>query len=208
MKQFRLPAVLLAAFVLLSVFVVIGWTQWVDWVATYNAIANRNQFLTSLAVNFTSLGSAPLCTVIALLAAALFVIAGRKTWVIALLWVPACSLLNGWMKLLVEHPRPSVALIPIPSSFGYPSGHVAAATSLYLTLALLAAQTQSQRGVRRMLIAAGIVLPVIVAWTRVYLGVHYFSDVVGGMLLGSAGALAVTALPWVAQRPDSTPPQR
>src|SRR5437899_4310604 len=120
MKQFRLPAVLLAAFVLLSVFVVIGWTQWVDWVATYNAIANRNQFLTTLAINLTSLGSAPLCTVIALLAAALFVIAGRERWVIALLWVPLCALLNGWMKLLVQHPRPSIALIPIPSSFGYP----------------------------------------------------------------------------------------
>jgi len=208
MKQFRLPAILLGAFVLLSVFVVIGWTQWVDWVATYNAIANRNQFLTTLAINLTSLGSAPLCTVIALLAAALFVIAGRERWVIALLWVPLCALLNGWMKLLVQHPRPSVALIPIPSSFGYPSGHTAAATSLYLTLALLAAQTQPQRGVRRMLIAAGLTLPVIVAWTRVYLGVHYFSDVVGGMLLASAGALAVTASPWVAPRSGSTAPQR
>ena len=207
MKQFRLPAVLLAAFILVSVCVVIGWTQWIDWVATYNAIANRSQLLTTLAVNLTSLGSAPLCTVITLVAAVLFVIAGRKTWLIALLWVPVGSLLNGWMKLLVQHPRPSVALIPIPSSFGYPSGHVAAASALYLTLALLAAHTQSQRGVRRMLVAVGIALPVIVAWTRVYLGVHYFSDVVGGMLLGSAGALAVTALPWVAQRPDSTPSQ-
>jgi undecaprenyl-diphosphatase len=207
MKQLRLPAILLGAFVLLSVFVVIGWTQWVDWVATYNAIANRNRFLTSLAVNFTSLGSAPICTAIALIAAALFVLAGRTRWVIALLWLPLCSTINGWIKLLVEHPRPAVALIPIPSSFGYPSGHVAAATSLYLTLALLAAQTQSQRGVRRMLIAAGLTLPVIVAWTRVYLGVHYFSDVVGGMLLGSAGALAVTASPWVVQPRHSTPPQ-
>ena len=42
MKQFRLPAVLLAAFILVSVCVVIGWTQWIDWVATYNAIANRS----------------------------------------------------------------------------------------------------------------------------------------------------------------------
>src|SRR2546430_13682560 len=66
-----------------------------------------------------------------------------------------------------------------PRSTLFPYTTLFRSSALYLTLALLAAHTQSQRGVRRMLVAVGIALPVIVAWTRVYLGVHYFSDVVG-----------------------------
>ena len=64
-----------------------------------------------------------------------------------------------------------------------------AASAFYLTLALLASHAERRAAPRRLIIAAGVVVAVLVAWSRVYLGVHYFSDVVGGLLLGWAGGL-------------------
>jgi undecaprenyl-diphosphatase len=81
-----------------------------------------------------------------------------------------------------------------------------AASALYVTLALIAAGTERRTGPRRLLIASGVAVALLVAWSRVYLGVHYLSDVIGGLLVGSAGALvaarAVTARAIVDGQPD------
>jgi undecaprenyl-diphosphatase len=65
-----------------------------------------------------------------------------------------------------------------------------AASALYITLALVAAQGERRKGTRRLLVWSGVLVAVLVAWSRVYLGVHYLTDVVGGLLLGGSGAIA------------------
>jgi undecaprenyl-diphosphatase len=86
------------------------------------------------------------------------------------------------------------AIITLPPSYGFPSGHSVASSALFLTFALVAASRSPHPGARRLLVGAGITIAVLVAWSRVYLGVHYLTDVVGGLLLGSAGALAASRL--------------
>jgi undecaprenyl-diphosphatase len=88
------------------------------------------------------------------------------------------------------------AIITLPPSYGFPSGHSVAASALFLTLALVAAQSPNP-GVRRLLVGAAIGIALLVAWSRVYLGVHYLTDVMGGLLLGTAGALAASRLATV-----------
>lgn len=185
----RTAAILLGGFVAFSIAVAAGWLVPLD-AATTNAMAAiRSPFLTEVAANFTALGSEPVVTVFAVLAAVYCVLAGRPRLVLALLWTPLAFLLGSVVKLLVHRPRPIDALIIVPTTFAYPSGHAAAASALFLTLALLAAGGERRAGPRRLLIGAGLALALLVAWSRVYLGVHYFSDVIGGLLLGTAGAI-------------------
>ncbi|HMA44830.1 MAG TPA: phosphatase PAP2 family protein [Gemmatimonadales bacterium] len=180
----------LGCLLVLTVAVAAGWTSALDQATTLAAASHRTAFQSAVAVNVTALGSAPVITLIAIIGAAYAVSSGRPRMVLALAWTPLAFLLDSTIKLLVRHPRPTAAMIALPPDFSFPSGHTVAASALYLTLALLAAGAERRAGPRRLLIASGVLVAVLVAWSRVYLGVHYLSDVIGGLLLGSAGAMA------------------
>lgn len=86
-------------------------------------------------------------------------------------------------KILVARPRPLEALIKIPSSYSFPSGHTLTSLIFYMTLFYLMTE-KSNKLIR---ITFGLLfcfLIVVVAFSRVCLGVHFFSDVVGGFILG------------------------
>jgi undecaprenyl-diphosphatase len=74
---------------------------------------------------------------------------------------------------------------------GFPSGHVMTATSVFGTLALLAAVSALPRCLKRLLGALAIAVPAAVAWSRLAILDHVPSDVIGGVLLGAAWAASV-----------------
>ena len=93
---------------------------------------------------------------------------------------------------LVGRPRPHVAhLDPAPPTSSYPSGHVGAATALYLSFALLA-QRIHQPWLRRLVATVCLLIPVLVAWARLYRGMHHLSDI----LIGAANGVACALLAW------------
>ena len=104
-------------------------------------------------------------------------------------------------KLLVDRARP-VFDDPISHARGasFPSGHATGSAAFYLALAviLLSLLTWSRRG---WLLLMAVVVPLVVAATRVVLGVHYVSDVTAGLLIGWGWTAACTALftAWRAQ---------
>jgi membrane protein DedA with SNARE-associated domain/membrane-associated phospholipid phosphatase len=95
------------------------------------------------------------------------------------------------MKEAISRPRPPDALIPLPGNAAYPSGHAAQAT-VYVALAVLLARELNPRlHIRAItaggaLVLVGILLAALIGLSRVYLNVHYFSDVAGGWGLGLA----------------------
>lgn len=186
----KLALGLLAAFAALSIAVTAGWTVPLDQATVAAVAGHRTDVLNNLAINVTSLGSAPVVVFIALLVTLYALASGRQRVVLALFWTPLSFFLDNVLKLVFQHPRPTQAIIAIPDSYSFPSGHAVAASALYITLALIAAHGERRQRPRRILIWSGVAVAVLVAWSRVYLGVHYFSDVVGGLLLGGAGSVA------------------
>ena len=186
--------ILLAGFSLLAACVALGWTVGIDRAATSAAIANRTPFLSEIAVNVTALGSAPVVVLIAGIAAAYGLVVRRPRVALALLCTLLAFVVNEGMKLLLRQARPMEAIIALPPSYGFPSGHSVAASALFLTLALVAAAQSPHLGVRRLLVGTGIGIALLVAWSRVYLGVHYLTDVGGGLMVGGAAALAAARL--------------
>lgn len=195
---------LLAGFAAVSIAVSAGWTAPLDQAVVMSVAGHRTDLLSNLAVNLTALGSAPVVSLIAMCVTVYALAAGRRRIVLALLWTPLSFVLDDVLKLLFQHPRPTEAIIAIPDSFSFPSGHSVAASALYITLALIAAQSEQRRLLRRIIIVTGVSIAVLVAWSRVYLGVHYFSDVIGGLLLGGAGSIAAAHLGSPTAKPLST----
>lgn len=121
---------------------------------------------------------------------------------VVLLGVAGLTLAGGIvLKVLVHRPRPDVALLasppPVDTSFGYPSGHTTVAAVLVLTALALLGTRRS-----RLWAPVGVLLVVVVAASRVYLGAHYPLDVVAAVVY------AVSAFTLASVLVTTTPAQR
>ncbi len=104
------------------------------------------------------------------------------------------ELLFWLMKLAVDRPRPPESLrVATAASASYPSGHTAVATAVGASL-LIAARGIGRAPWRRLAVAALVVLPFVVGLSRLALGVHWLTDVVGGFLLGLGWVLLCLAI--------------
>ena len=103
------------------------------------------------------------------------------------------SLVDTAVKLLVDRPRPVVDH-PLDTAFGtsFPSGHAMASTLTYGALVLVFLPVLSRR-TRPLAIGGALAVILAVGSSRLLLGVHFLSDVLGGYVLGAAWLLAATA---------------
>ena len=85
-------------------------------------------------------------------------------------------------KLLIARPRPISALIKIPSSYSFPSGHTVTSIVFYVILIYLLTY-YSKKEVRHSSMFLASIFALLIAISRPYLGVHYLSDIIGGMIL-------------------------
>jgi len=95
------------------------------------------------------------------------------------------------VTMLVDRERPPVRhLDEAPPTSSFPSGHTAATIALWGSLAVLANERARSAVVRNLFLVLAFVVPLLVASSRMYRGMHYLSDVLGGMLLGGLWLLA------------------
>jgi len=114
-------------------------------------------------------------------------------------------LVNRLLKLLIHRSRP-IRVLHV-SSFSFPSGHTMAATIGYGMLAYVMATYWRPRGTKpRFLFLAAAVLALAVGVSRIYLGVHFPTDVIGGFAAGTAWlAICVTGTRIARETPAATP---
>jgi undecaprenyl-diphosphatase len=93
------------------------------------------------------------------------------------------ALLHHGFKWLVARPRPS-ALINYPTAegFSYPSGHVVAGFCLYVTIAWIVSTRIETSAAKAGIWIAAVVLVLLIGMSRVYIGIHYPTDVLAGFL--------------------------
>jgi undecaprenyl-diphosphatase len=88
-------------------------------------------------------------------------------------------------SFVVDRPRPPIAhLDPIPPTGAFPSGHSAAAVAFYGAIAIIVCWHTRNRLARAIAVGAAIVVPLVVATSRMYRGMHHLSDVVVGLVIG------------------------
>jgi undecaprenyl-diphosphatase len=93
-------------------------------------------------------------------------------------------------KLIVARPRPTLEHLTHLTSLSFPSEHTTQAAAVYLTIAIMLSKGLN-RGWRELVIVIAVLIALAVAWSRVYLAVHWPTDVIAGLLLGWGWALLV-----------------
>jgi membrane-associated phospholipid phosphatase len=144
----------------------------------------------------TELGSTWWVAILAA-AVALVEIAARRLWLglAAAGTIGLASLANSAIKIVVERPRPDqLPPLVVEPGYSFPSGHSLSAMVAYGVIAVLVARTSLPAWLRVVAIAGLGTLIGVVGLSRVYLGAHYPSDVVGGYLVGLAGVVIFATL--------------
>jgi len=138
--------------------------------------------LTNAMRGFTFLGEWLSITELTAFAMVLFYRNGRKRSALLIgITTAGGFLLETTLKLIFQRPRPSPFFdTRLPSSYSFPSGHAVLACCFFGSMAALVTAREPRRGVRIAVWAAAALIAALIGCSRVYLGVHYASDVIAG----------------------------
>lgn len=159
-------------------------------------------WLKTMAVDFTALGSLAVLGLIVLLLAGLF-LALRRRLEAALIVVSAGGglALSQASKAFFNRDRPDPAWHAVEAiNASFPSGHAMLSAVVFLTLGALVSRFATRRRIRVWALAAAVLLTLLVGASRIYLGVHWPSDVLAGWCLGSAWAGACWLAAFLIER--------
>jgi undecaprenyl-diphosphatase len=173
-----------------------------DAAALGESVDARSSALTAAAVVLTEVGSTVVMVVLAALVALWCWRRGRGADAVFLVGTAAGAVpLFRGIKILLDRPRPPAATqVLAETNESLPSGHATMSTVVIGSLVVLAWAGRGVRG-RLVMVAAAALWVGAVGATRVYLGVHWFSDVLAGWLVGAAWlALCASAWSWWRRR--------
>lgn len=156
-------------------------------------VGHRSAWTTTLMRTITTLGDVRVVILVGAVTVALLVAAHRRALAVALLVSSAGTwLLVNVTKRLVQRPRPpEVFRLVNARGWSFPSGHAGQAAAMYLAIAVIAWIVLRDTRIRWVVAVTFGTLALAIGSSRVYLGVHWLSDVVAGWSLGLAWFLTV-----------------
>jgi undecaprenyl-diphosphatase len=158
--------------------------------------AHKSRLLDPVMLELTFLGTGTVVLMIVLVSGMFLWLTKHKHSALLLIVATVGSMiLNTVLKMRFDRPRPQVfewGQNTFSSSF--PSGHAMNAATVYMTVAYLAARLQKRRYSRWLTLLAAFLVILVIAVSRLYLGVHYPTDVAAGVLIGIAWAALCMAM--------------
>ena len=179
-----------ALFVALASYVRSGSSQAFDDSVIRWLAAHHTRGFDVAMLEITALGTGIVVMMVVAVAALFLVLTEHKYSAILLLASTLGGLvLNAVLKLGFNRPRPSIVVPVVHAvSSSFPSGHAMSAAIVYTTVAYLAARLHKRRWARWLVMTAALIVIALISISRMYLGVHYPSDVLAGIVVGLAWA--------------------
>lgn len=189
MSNKRISLIFLCLFILLSIFVKID----AAWIVTFDhqfqsyVTTVTHDSLYILMTWWTDLGSVTFF-IIGTIVFALTIWFHpdiSENWIVPLIInMLGIAALSTWMKMLIARPRPTFNEAYDAVSFSFPSAHASGSTAFYGFLIIFVMYHTENSAIKRIVIGLLVFLLLSIAFSRLILNVHYFSDMLGGIILG------------------------
>ncbi|MBE6157144.1 MAG: phosphatase PAP2 family protein [Firmicutes bacterium] len=160
----------------------------------YNLVTFKvNDSFTNIYKLITFLGSTEFIIFLCVFFLGLFIILKKKNTGLIISGVLVIStIVNNLLKIIIMRSRPEVLAFVEEHSYSFPSGHTMASVSMYGILLYLVLKSNMNNKLKIILSSILSMLPIFVALSRVYLGAHFMSDVIGAFIVSIALLLIET----------------
>lgn len=198
MKKFDLKKILLIVipiilFAFLALYIQAGYSiRFENWVYA-EVVEHMSPLLTNIIRTITHLGDPIIVTSITILLVIIPKTRKKIGYPMAAAVVVSESL-NLILKEIFARQRPNILQLVNETTYSFPSGHAMINTTVYTMLGIFAIKYIRSKKIKISVVIMCIIMPLIISFSRVYLGVHYAGDVLGGMLLGFAVTVFIYAL--------------
>ena len=187
------PAVVLFGLIVGIGFLIVGPLKDLPWEndLSKSVAAGRTATMNSITAVWSHIGNTEIVIGVCVVVVALVWWRTKQWWyaVIPAIAIAAQASVFVAATTLTDRKRPTVEhLDPAPPTSSYPSGHMGAATALYLTFALMA-QRIERVWLRRVVTVVCAIVPLLVGYARLYRGMHHLVDILVGMVNGIVCAL-------------------
>ncbi len=192
-KRICLISILSILFILLVVLILTNKIVSFDNKVYSIVTSNMNDFLTKIYKIFTFLGSTKFIIGLCVVFLILFIIIKKNRYGYVITGCLVIStLVNNIIKWIIRRPRPEVLRLVTEKTFSFPSGHTMAAVSMYGLLIYLINKTNINKVYKIIIDIILVIIPILVAISRIYLGAHFASDVIGAALVSTILLLILT----------------
>ena len=183
LKNNYILIILFTLVVMLTVFIFTGVTSKMDYYILTNISKIRTDFLTKLMILISEIGS--WYFIIVLLLTCILLIKKLKDNIILVINSLGVLGLNYLIKLIFRRVRPTQFMMIKVGGYSFPSGHAMVSFSIFTTLLIFINKYIKNKNIKLILQIICLFLIIFIPISRVYLGVHYFTDVVTGMLISA-----------------------
>ncbi len=163
----------------------------------YNFVAykvSEDNILTSIYKIFTFLGSTTFIIFLAVFFFVLFLILKKKNYsFIVASSIIISTIVNNVIKIIIRRARPTVLALVTETSYSFPSGHTMASVTMYGILCYLVLRSNLDKKLKITLSIILGIIPFLVGFSRIYLGAHFATDIIGGFLLSTILLLIITS---------------
>lgn len=182
-RSIVISAVLIGIFAVCTVFAVTGKYDSVE-MKLYYALQSDSSFVYGIMRGFSYLGDT-LFVIILCVALMLVTRLSKKYAIPTVASVIIGFGLNNLIKVIIQRPRPIIENCKLDeTTFSFPSGHAMSNISFYAALALCVLLYCNSKKIKKIFVPILFAIPVIMGISRIYFGVHYFSDIISGWSLG------------------------
>lgn len=167
-------------------------THFENWIY-YESVAHMSPTLDTIIQTITHIGDG-ITVMLFCLTLLLIPKTRKKVGIPVSIAVIVSETINILLKEIFARERPNILQLVSEASYSFPSGHAMINATICTMLGILAIKYLKNRRLKIIVIGICTILPILIGFTRIYLGVHYFGDVLGGLLLGFSVSVLVYTL--------------